>query len=77
MNKPDFEKYRQIVLDEDTDKFEMGLSFLDLIEEAKDYIEYLEGIHAPPYDKNVCACPQGSLCEFFNIEDEACGYGKI
>ena len=49
--RPDFENYREIVLDENTDKFEMGLSFLDMIEEAKDYIEYLEGIQAPPYEE--------------------------
>jgi len=42
MKKPDFENYREIVLDDKTDMFELGLSFLDLIEEAKEYIEYLE-----------------------------------
>jgi hypothetical protein len=42
MKKPDFDMYREIVLDDNTDMLELGLSFLDLIEEAKDYIEYLE-----------------------------------
>lgn len=25
----------------------------------------------------VCDCPNGSLCEFFDIETETCLYGKI
>jgi hypothetical protein len=27
--------------------------------------------------KTTCNCPQGSLCEFFEKEDESCLYGQI
>jgi len=26
--------------------------------------------------RGVCDCPQGSICEFFNIKTENCMYGK-
>jgi len=67
-----------IYLFNDCDESVQETQFVPEITVIQEHIEpRLKGIQAPPYDKVGCACPQGSLCEFFNIEDESCRYGKI
>jgi hypothetical protein len=53
MNKPerpDFEYYRTVARVV-TDPEHLAGEIIDLVYEARKYIEYLEGIQAPPYEK--------------------------
>ena len=66
----------KLTLSEIIEQFEDAF-ILQPMNELEIYQKWVPKLRQAYETDNTCACPQGSICEFFEKEKEICLYGKI